>query len=165
MAPSRFFRGTCPASCAGPTPRPFCGPLGLPVRRSVASRFTHLCGSQVRPLGPICHRSRRRAASSSPSSPWTSTPPPSRKLKKVLEGREARRSRHRLGVWIPGPTSPAARMDQRKALFRAKLREAKEKQEKRIDPSLVRSPPPPSLSLPPIFGTLTAFLDRNHMKS
>ncbi|KAM3411357.1 hypothetical protein ACQJBY_003167 [Aegilops geniculata] len=29
-------------------------------------------------------------------------------------------------------------MDQRKALFRAKLREAKEKQEKRIDPSLVR---------------------------
>ncbi|KAE8811320.1 hypothetical protein D1007_11682 [Hordeum vulgare] len=29
-------------------------------------------------------------------------------------------------------------MDQRKALFRAKLREAKEKEEKRIDPSLVR---------------------------
>jgi hypothetical protein len=39
-------------------------------------------------------------------------------------------------------------MDQRKALFRAKLREAKEKQEKRIDPSLVRSPPPPVPSSP-----------------
>ena len=38
-------------------------------------------------------------------------------------------------------------MDQRKALFRAKLREreAKEKQEKRIDPSLVRSPSVPLL--------------------
>jgi hypothetical protein len=35
---------------------------------------------------------------------------------------------------------PRAAMDQRKALFRAKLREreAKEKQERRIDPSLVR---------------------------
>ena len=30
------------------------------------------------------------------------------------------------------------RMDQRKAIFRAKLRETKEKQQRRIDPSLVR---------------------------
>jgi hypothetical protein len=29
-------------------------------------------------------------------------------------------------------------MDQRKAIFRAKLRETKEKQQRRIDPSLVR---------------------------
>jgi hypothetical protein len=40
-------------------------------------------------------------------------------------------------------------MDQRKALFRAKLREAKEKQEKRIDPSLVRSGLLRPLFLPP----------------
>jgi hypothetical protein len=30
-------------------------------------------------------------------------------------------------------------MDQRKAIFRAKLRETKEKQQRRIDPALVRS--------------------------
>lgn len=32
------------------------------------------------------------------------------------------------------------RMDQRKAIFRAKLRETKDKQQRRIDPSLVRFP-------------------------
>lgn len=42
-------------------------------------------------------------------------------------------------VLFPGPALPP-RMDQRKAIFRAKLRETKEKQQRRIDPSLVRFP-------------------------
>jgi hypothetical protein len=97
------------------------------------------------PSGPFAIRADAVLTRRLSPSPWTSTPPPVARAKKVLEGREGRR-RHSLGVRIPGPIPPAAPMDQRKALFRAKLREAKEKQEKRIDPSLVRSPPFPSLS-------------------